>query len=140
MQFASEMVTVQKQLEEKGFTVILPDQTETYIENTSLKDMVSRGTISAQRKIEHDFIRKHYNEIVQSDAVLILNYDKNGIKNYVGGNTFLEIGFAYVLGKKIFALNPMPEGQSVFYQELLAMQPVVLDGDLAKLTLTKNYA
>jgi hypothetical protein len=58
--------------------------------------------------------------------------DKNGIKNYIGGNTFLEMGFAHVLNQKIFLLNPIPE--IPFYKtEIEAMRPVVLNGDLAKI-------
>ena len=63
----------------------------------------------------------------------MINKDKNGIKNYIGGNSFLEMGFAYVLGKKIYVLNPLPEELPIFYQELVAMQPIVLDGDLSKI-------
>ena len=40
-----------------------------------------------------------------ADAVLVLNYDKKGIKNYIGGNTLMEIGFAHVLNQKIFLLK-----------------------------------
>jgi uncharacterized membrane protein (UPF0127 family) len=46
---------------------------------------------------------------LKSDAVLVLNYDRKGIKNYIGGNTLMEIGFAHVLNKKIYLMNPIPE-------------------------------
>jgi len=60
-----------------------------------------------------------------------LNYDKRGIKNYIGGNTLMEIGFAHVLNKKIFLLNPIPE--IPFYKsEIEAVRPVILNGDLSK--------
>jgi len=134
MKFAPQMTSAQKKLQDKGFQVSLPDQAEEYIENTSLKDAVSLGAISAERKIKHDFIRKHYNQIAKSDAILVLNYDKNGIENYIGGNTFLEMGFAYILGKKIYTLHPLPEGLPIYYQELVAMQPIVLSGDLSAIT------
>jgi nucleoside 2-deoxyribosyltransferase len=134
MKFASEMVAVEKHLAAYGIEVILPDQAEHYVSDPSLKALVSQGTIGAQRKIDHDFIRKHYEEIVRSDAILILNYDKNGIRNYVGGNTFLEMGFAYILRKPIYLLNPPSEEQVTFYQELVAMQPIVLEGDATKIT------
>jgi hypothetical protein len=57
-----------------------------------MKDLIDRmHREHAQVKKEHDYIRYHYNEIVSGDAVLVLNFDKNGIKNYIGANTFLEI-------------------------------------------------
>lgn len=83
------------------------------------------------RKIQYDVIRRYYEIIKNSDAIMVLNLDKNGIKNYIGGNTFLEIGFAYVLGKKIFLMNPIPE--MGYKDEVMAMQPIILNGDLNKI-------
>ena len=70
------------------------------------------------------------------DAVLVLNLDRKGIKNYIGGNTLMEIGFAYVLNEKIFLYNPIPEIE--FYKsEIEAVKPIVINGDLS---LIKWYA
>ncbi len=43
----------------------------------------------------------------------------------------MEMGFAYGLDKKIFLLNPVPD--MPYKEEILAMQPTVLNGDLTKL-------
>ena len=86
----------------------------------------------AQVKVDNDYIKWYYNAIVGSDAVLLVNLEKNGKKNYVGGNAFLEIGFAYVNDKKIFIYNELPE-DSDFIDEIVAMQPIVLNGDLSKI-------
>jgi len=85
-----------------------------------------------KRKIQDDVIRAYYEKIKDADAILVCNFDKNGVANYIGGNTFLEIGFAHVLNKKIFLLNPIPKGVS-YVDEIRAMQPVVLDEDLGKI-------
>jgi len=88
----------------------------------------------AQAKIENDYIMWYYNAIVSSDAVLVLNLEKSGKENYIGGNTFLEVGFAYVNNKKIFLYNDLPEENACLYlDEILAMQPVVINEDLAKI-------
>jgi hypothetical protein len=84
----------------------------------------------AQLKIENDYIRYHYNKIVKSDAVLVLNFDKNNIKNYIGANTFLEIGFAHVHNKKIFFLNDAPD-QKYINDEVGAVEPIVINNDLS---------
>jgi len=84
------------------------------------------------RKVKVDVIKRYYEIIKNSDAILVVNLEKNGRRNYIGGNTFLEIGFAHVLDKKIFSMNPMPE-DSPYLDELKAMQPLVLDGDLSKI-------
>ena len=83
------------------------------------------------RKKEEDLIMRYYNIIKSSDAILVLNVDKKGIKNYIGGNTFLEMGFAYVLGKKMFLINGIPEMQ--YKDEIMAMSPTIINGDLGKI-------
>ena len=67
-----------------------------------------------------------------ADTVLVLNIDKNGIENYVGGNTLMEIGFAHVLNQKIFMLNPIPQ-MPYCQTEIEAVKPIILNGDLAKI-------
>lgn len=86
----------------------------------------------AQTKIENDYIRWWYNSIINSDGIVVLNYDKKGIKNYIGGNTLMEIGFAYVNDKEIYLMNPIPEEVS-YYDEVRAMvkDENILNGDLS---------
>ena len=65
------------------------------------------------------------------DAVLVLNYDKNGQKNYIGGATFLEVYDAFRLGKKIYFINDLPDG--MLKDELIGFSPIVLNGDITKI-------
>ena len=60
-----------------------------------------------------------------------MNHEKKGIANYIGGNTFLEMGYAFGQGKKIYLLNPIPDMD--YSTEMFAMQPVVISGDLSKI-------
>lgn len=77
------------------------------------------------------YIRRHFKNIDESDAILVVNHEKNSIANYVGGNTLLEIGHAYTQGLEVFFLNPVPE---VGYRdELLGMRPIVINGDISKI-------
>ena len=73
----------------------------------------------------------HFNKVVWSDAILVINYDKNNIKGYVGGNTLMEIGLAFFLQKKIYLLNEVPEIS--YKEEILGTKPIVLAGDLTKI-------
>ena len=81
--------------------------------------------------MENDAIRRWHDVIEKSNAILVANYDKKGIKNYIGGNSFLEIGFAYVMDKKVYLMNPIPDVP--YKDEILSMQPVIIDGDLSKI-------
>ncbi|MFA4833550.1 MAG: hypothetical protein WC619_01730 [Patescibacteria group bacterium] len=128
MAFSGKMVEIANKLKQAGHKAVLPRNTENYAAR-SLKEEI--GSESTENKIKHNLIREYYNEIKNSDAVLIVNEDKNNIPNYIGGNSFLEMGFAHVLNKKIFILNSLPE--MIYTDEIKAMQPVILEGDLDKI-------
>ena len=85
----------------------------------------------ALRKIHDDLLKRYYEIIKNFDAVLVVNMTKNNIENYIGGNTLIEMAFAYVLDKKIFLFNPIPEIS--YKDEIMAMQPIILNGDLDKI-------
>ena len=42
--------------------------------------------IKLHQKFNMDAIREFWKMMQGADAVLVLNFDKNGVKNYVGGN------------------------------------------------------
>lgn len=88
--------------------------------------------LKLHQKYNLDAIREFWKMMQGADAVLVANFDKNGIKNYIGGNTLMEIGFAYVLNQKIFLLNPIPD---IFYYktEIEAVKPAILNGNLDKI-------
>jgi len=135
MAFSQEMLEIKKNLEGGGYVVSLPGETEAYIFDPSLLKTAVDGVanVGAERKIKNDFIRRHYEKIKESDAILVLNYDRRGIKNYIGGNTFLEMGFAHILNKPIYLMRDIPAEMNFILEEIMAMQPVVLNGDLSKL-------
>jgi len=66
-----------------------------------------------------------------NDAVLVLNFKKNGQPNYIGGATFIEIFRASDSDKKVFLYNPISE--SNFKDELIGMSVEVINGDLTKI-------
>ena len=129
MTFYKEMREMKLTLERLGYTVFVPVSTdeEPPIEG---RPGISKDELVAA-KIEYDFIRRHFKNIEISDAILILNYPKKGIDGYVGGNTFLEMGYAFGLKKKIFTLYPVPDME--YAAEMYAMQPIVIDGKLEKI-------
>ena len=128
MVFAEKMVAVKQQLEEIGHTVFISQFAEGYLGKAEKE----KEKLAVQDKNEHDAIRKFWEIIKKSDAILVLNYDRKGIKNYIGGNTLMEIGFAHVLNKKIFMMNPIPDIE-YYRSEIEAVSPVVLEQDLNKI-------
>ena len=128
MQFHNEMADVQRKLIDRGFTVFVPGELDDIHKNESYMG-TDEERITA--KIEYDFIREHFKRIEQSDAILVLNYQKKNIPGYIGGNTFLEMGYAFGLDKKVYLFYPIPEMD--YKTEMYAIQPVVIDGDLSKI-------
>ena len=131
--FAHEIKKIADELKTLGFEVIIPTTSEKILRGEVSSDEIRKekenGTFS-ERTIQHDARRAYWEIIKNSDAVLIANFDKHNIKNYIGGGAFLEMGFAHIFYKKIFVLNELPD--MMYTDEIKAMQPVVLHGDLTK--------
>ena len=136
----SKFMILKEDLERLGHVVLHPD-----IEFEMKGDNVSVGTYFDRNggvdafspdhdvwKQKRDAIIKHFRKIDESEAILVANYEKKGTENYIGGNTFLEMGYAFGTGKRIFILNKLP-AQSAYKEEILGMQPFVLGGDIFKL-------
>ena len=73
-------------------------------------------------------IHAHFDKIVWSDAILVLNLDKNGVEGYIGANTLLEMGLAFHYRKPIYLAGPIPH--LPYREEILAMYPILLNGKL----------
>ena len=131
--FTYEMKEIADQLIDMCIEVELPLTSQKILNGKiSLDDFKKEKDVNDDasfRKIHDDVIKRYYEIIKEADAILVMNYEKHGIQNYIGGNTFLEMGFAHVLGKKIFLLNPIPE--MIYTDEIKAMQPIILNGDLS---------
>jgi hypothetical protein len=129
MRFANEIRAVKYELEKSGYTVFVPVDMEDHINNPGLKNEVTPDFL-----IKNNLIGDHFYKVSNSDAILVLNYPKNGIDNYIGGSVLMEIGLAYYLNKKIFLLNGLPDQNELSYtEEITAMQPVLLNGSLVAL-------
>lgn len=126
IKFFDNMLDIQKKLEASGQTVLMPVKADgvDYWEQDNTK------RVKAKKELE--LISEHFRKIEQSDAILVVNITKKDIENYVGANTFLEIGFAHYIEKKIYFLNPIPN-QPYIIDELQTIEPIILNGDLGRL-------
>ena len=123
--FYDRIAPIKARLEKLGHEITLPNcydcpETEAKYRGTSEHALWKASMI------------KHSEEVISGvDAVLVINYDKNGQRNYIGGATFLEIYDAFRLNKKIFFMNDLPEG--MLKDELIGFNGVVINGDLSKI-------
>jgi predicted RNA-binding protein with PUA domain len=128
MQFAEKMMEYCDKLNAMGHKAFVTDLHKALVGKTDEE----KEQIKLHQKNNMDAIREFWRAMQGADAVLVLNYDKNGIKNYIGGNTLMEIGFAHVLNQKIFLLNPIPD-IPYYKTEIEAMKPIILNGELEEI-------
>lgn len=114
--FQDKMLKVRAELEKLGHKVESPS-------------LAIENKLDTEKKREH--MRTHFSKINWADCILVMNYDKNGIKNYIGINTLMEMAVAFEKNKKIFLYNPIPEISAK--EEIAAMNPIVINENLSLL-------
>jgi threonine dehydratase len=122
-----KVAAVRAQLEAMGHVITLPNS---YDEPMKEEEMKKMGP-EAHRRWKADMLKHQDAKVLANDGILVLNFEKNGHPNYIGGATFLEIFRAFDANKKIFLFNPIPD--NIFRDELLGMGPAIIAGDLSKI-------
>ena len=85
----------------------------------------------AHADFKSKMFKKSESEMRKVDAVLVLNLDKDGFENYIGGATFLEMYDAFRLGKKIYLYNDIPKG--ILEDEIIGFNPIIINGKLEEI-------
>ena len=125
---ADEIERVRDELVASGCEVEIPEGVK-HVKEWDPRD--ASVVEKAERKITHDLIRRYFEKMKGYDIVLVVNPEKKGFVGYIGGNTLIEMAFAHILNKPLYLLYPVPEMS--YTSEILAMQPVVLNGSLQAL-------
>lgn len=123
--FYINIPSIKEYLESNGYEILLPNS----YDNPGMEANL-RGT-EGHAEWKARMIKQSEEKIKTVDAVLVLNLDKNGQKNYIGGATFLEIYDAFRMGKKIYFYNDIPEG--MLKDELIGFSPICINQDLSKI-------
>ncbi len=122
--FYDRIIPIKGFLEERGHEVFLPNSFDEPFAEEKFKKMSEKQHIEWKGMM----MRKDEENIEPMDGVLVLNFEKKGIVNYIGGATFLEVYVAWKMGKKIFFYNPLPNCS--FTDELKGMAPIVINKNL----------
>lgn len=120
-----KMAPIQRKLEEMGHVITLPSGYATPFKEFEMQKLEKKEYVAYKRGM----LEEQAERVKENDAVLVLNFEKNGQANYIGGATFLEIFKAWEMKKKIFFYNPLPTG--ILHDELFGMNPLILNGDLS---------
>ena len=115
MRFKEKFLATAEQLRELGSEAQVPN----YTDNNHTK---------------RQLIDEHLAKLKDCDALLVTNYLDDSGYGYIGASGFIEVGWAFALGKKIFILNPV-NPESPYAEDLDAVVDAVLNGDLQALQL-----
>ena len=126
--FYHKIPEIKGKLEKDGHKLTMPNS----YENPFYEEEIKSKSLEEHVKWKGEMIKKDKGNIKPNDAILVLNFDKNGEENYIGGATFLEAYKAFELGKKIFFYNPVPNNK-YFKDELIGFNPTILNGNLSKI-------
>jgi hypothetical protein len=121
------VLPIKEELEGRSHIVTPPNSFDEPLKEERMKEL----SPEKHRAWKADIMRLDKEKIRNNDAILVLNFEKGGQPNYIGGATFLEIYKAFDLGKKIYLFNPIPEG--MLKDEIVGMGAVVINGDLSKI-------
>lgn len=125
--FYGKILKIKEQLEKLGHQINLPNSYEEPFKEEKMKKLGK----AEHQKWKSEMLKKDKENILPNDAILVLNFEKNGQKNYIGGATFLEIYKAWELNKKIYLYNPIPE--NLLKDELEGFSVTVINQNLKKI-------
>lgn len=124
-----EVLKLKKELENLGLNVLIHEGT--VIVNGKEIPVEKFNEMKKSKWNEHiqksvsPRIRAHFERIEKSDAIVVMNKDKDEKKNYIGGNTLIEMGLAFYLKKLIFLTNSIPE-YLPYAEEIRGVEPIIL--------------
>ena len=136
LSFYKDCLEIEKQLKKLGFKVKMPktahimqrkndfnvDHYKTWFKN------------AGDYKKKTQLMDGHFKKVVESDAILVVNQEKKGIKGYVGGNVLMEMTLAHHYKKPIYLLNSI-DSNSPFEEEIYGLNSIFINQDLSKIKL-----
>ncbi len=123
--FYNKVPRIAKELQKYGHEITFPNSYGKPFEEEKMK----RKGLEHHVEFKQKMMRLHEPKIKENDAILVLNFEKKEIQNYIGGATFMEIIKAWELNKKIFLYNPLPNCS--FTDELIGINPIIINGNLS---------
>lgn len=132
--FTREMLEIAGKLKKLGIKPKLPSTANKMkkIDNFDVDYWKTWLKNEKDYKIKTRLMRDHFKKIIKSDGILVLNFEKDGIAGYIGGNTLMEMTIAFHYKKPIFIYSPITEDSSL-REEILGMEPVFINQDLLKI-------
>lgn len=129
--FYKQALELGKELKKLGFRVKIP-KTAYIMKKNSNFEVSFYKTWYRDKKDYHKktaLMNEHFKKVLQADAILVLNLEKNGTPGYIGGNGLLEMFLAYINKKPIYIYNPISDDLNIA-EEVYGLNPVFINKDL----------
>ncbi len=129
--FYKNVAAVKTKLQNDGYTVIIPAVAQLMQDsgNFNVNDYKPWFADAKDYHKKAELMHDHFDEVEKADAILVLNYQKHGVDNYIGGNVLMEMALAFHLKRPVFILNEIPK-ESTFLEEIEGLLPIILHGKL----------
>ncbi|MFA5230111.1 MAG: hypothetical protein WC422_01530 [Candidatus Paceibacterota bacterium] len=122
--FYDRVKNIKNELEIVGHIVTLPNSFDDPLAEEKIKILGHEE----HKKFKTEMFELQNKKVAENDGILVLNFEKNGLANYIGGAVFMEMIKAFELNKKIFLYNPVPN--NILKDEIEGMDPIIINGDL----------
>ena len=129
--FYEEVMRFKDIFEAKGIHTLVPENAETM----RAKQDFDISHYKTWYENDADYVEKtrlmrgHFDKVAEGDVTLVVNNEKHGVENYIGGKALMEMSLAFYLNKPIYLLNDIPEDSS-FVEEIKGMKVISLHGDI----------
>lgn len=135
--FSPTIINIKSELEKMGHEINIPYMTQKIITweisyEEYMRSKEENWDILLRKAQSVDMIKRYWDFIRDSDAILVLNLEKKWINNYIWWSTLMEMWFAYGHNKKIFLYNPIPQrSDRIHYvDEIIDMKPIIINWDI----------
>ncbi len=129
--FYKQALEIEEQLKALGFKVLIPSTAYKMKDNNDFNPASYKTWFKnkADYKVKTKLMDDHFKKVLESDAILVLNGEKNGIKGYIGGNTLMEMTLAYHYKKPIYVYNEISPELPIA-EEIYGLNPIFINGNL----------
>lgn len=134
--FYKDVLEIAAQLTKKGYKARVP-LTANIMKKTGdfeASKYKTWFTNTSDFKRKTYLMRRHFDKIVSSDAILVVNNPKNGVEGYIGANGLMEMGLAFHLKKKIYVWNSISKSNPV-WEEIVGMNSIFVNADVNRIKL-----
>ncbi len=133
--FYKDVIKIEQELKRMGFKVKIP-KTANKMRRSNNFDVNHYKTWFRNKADYHkktQLMKEHFKKVIESDAILVLNKEKNGATGYIGGNGLMEMTIAFHYKKPIFIYDDISDKSNIA-EEIYGLNPIFINKDLKLLT------